>query len=351
MYVQGRIEGFMERKYMTNFRVKGFFNGKDIDVELNKTTVLVGRNGLGKSTILKLIKALLNNEKDCNELKLCSGVKLTFNDGTTIESENIHKSINEITKKIINKVIKEQISKHISSIDSKFSLSFDDDFKKILNSEVKKQINNETNISIDKLRHSEINKIIMKKDTENYLQNDCAISYISTLNMSANSFNDIVLSDGVEKNILNWELESELSKLAESTMLSQRNKFISVINELFNDSKKKIKTVVNTKTKKRRFVVSNKNGDIIDVSNLSSGERQIIYILSKVANTNEKFTYFLMDEPEISLHLAWQESLINNIRKINNNSQVIIVTHSPAIVMNGYMDSFVDMKDICGDLL
>lgn len=53
-----------------------------------------------------------------------------------------------------------------------------------------------------------------------------------------------------------------------------------------------------------------------------------------------------MDEPEISLHLAWQEKLISEIRKVNDKSQLIIVTHSPAIVMNGWMDSFIDINDI-----
>ena len=53
-----------------------------------------------------------------------------------------------------------------------------------------------------------------------------------------------------------------------------------------------------------------------------------------------------MDEPEISLHLSWQEILLNHIRDVNNNSQIVIVTHSPAIVMNGWMNSFVDIKKI-----
>lgn len=53
-----------------------------------------------------------------------------------------------------------------------------------------------------------------------------------------------------------------------------------------------------------------------------------------------------MDEPEISLHLSWQEKLISQIREVNRTSQLIIVTHSPAIVMNGWMDSFIDIKDI-----
>ena len=80
--------------------------------------------------------------------------------------------------------------------------------------------------------------------------------------------------------------------------------------------------------------------------NLSSGERQIIYTLLKVAIATKNNALILMDEPEISLHLSWQEKLITQIRTINPDSQLIIVTHSPAIVMNGWLDSFVDIQDI-----
>ena len=53
-----------------------------------------------------------------------------------------------------------------------------------------------------------------------------------------------------------------------------------------------------------------------------------------------------MDEPEISLHLEWQEKLISEIMKLSPDCQLIIVTHSPAIVMNGCMDSYIDIDDI-----
>ena len=84
----------------------------------------------------------------------------------------------------------------------------------------------------------------------------------------------------------------------------------------------------------------------ISFKHLSSGERQVIYIFLKVANATKDNALILMDEPEISLHLAWQEKLISEIRKVNDKSQLIIVTHSPAIVMNGWMDSFIDINDI-----
>ncbi|WP_068913031.1 AAA family ATPase [Acinetobacter sp. WCHAc010034] len=91
------------------------------------------------------------------------------------------------------------------------------------------------------------------------------------------------------------------------------------------------------------------NNKTISYDSLSSGERQVIYIFTKVINANENNALILMDEPEISLHLSWQEMLLSEIRKVNKNSQIIIVTHSPAIVMNGWMDSFTDIKDIINE--
>ncbi|HCE47479.1 MAG TPA: ABC transporter ATP-binding protein, partial [Prevotellaceae bacterium] len=53
-----------------------------------------------------------------------------------------------------------------------------------------------------------------------------------------------------------------------------------------------------------------------------------------------------MDEPEVSLHIEWQEKLITSIRQINPHVQIILSTHSPAVVMNGWADSVTEVTDI-----
>ena len=42
-----------------------------------------------------------------------------------------------------------------------------------------------------------------------------------------------------------------------------------------------------------------------------------------------------MDEPEASLHIEWQQKLIAMIRELNPNVQIILTTHSPAVIMEG----------------
>ena len=53
-----------------------------------------------------------------------------------------------------------------------------------------------------------------------------------------------------------------------------------------------------------------------------------------------------MDEPEVSLHVEWQERLIELILSLNPNVQIILTTHSPALVMNGWMDRVTEVSDI-----
>lgn len=40
----------------------------------------------------------------------------------------------------------------------------------------------------------------------------------------------------------------------------------------------------------------------------------------------------MADEPELSLHVSWQEKLVDSIIKINKNAQIIFATHSPDVV-------------------
>ena len=79
---------------------------------------------------------------------------------------------------------------------------------------------------------------------------------------------------------------------------------------------------------------------------LSSGEKQMLIILLTVLVENREPYVLLMDEPEISLHIEWQQRLLEIIRDLNPNVQIILTTHSPAVIMNGWMDCVTDVEDI-----
>lgn len=60
----------------------------------------------------------------------------------------------------------------------------------------------------------------------------------------------------------------------------------------------------------------------------------------------QKTLYFMMDEPEISLHINWQQTLIETLRTLNPNCQLIIATHSPSIFGKGWGDKITFMDNL-----
>ncbi|WP_316151558.1 AAA family ATPase [Cupriavidus sp. BIC8F] len=85
-----------------------------------------------------------------------------------------------------------------------------------------------------------------------------------------------------------------------------------------------------------RLEVKIQNGEKRPISVLSSGERQIVVMLGylTVAMKTASKGIFIVDEPELSLHLRWQEKFVETMREASPNAQLIMATHSPAIVMD-----------------
>ena len=69
------------------------------------------------------------------------------------------------------------------------------------------------------------------------------------------------------------------------------------------------------------------------------------YTRTVLVQDNEHYVLF-MDEPEASLHIEWQQKLIAMIRELNPNVQIILTTHSPALIMEGWLDAVTEVSDI-----
>lgn len=126
----------------------------------------------------------------------------------------------------------------------------------------------------------------------------------------------------------------------QATALSQaKTKFQDLIDELFSETNKTINRQSNE-------ILFFQDGDTLTPYQLSSGEKQMLVILLTVlVQDNQHYTLF-MDEPEISLHVEWQQRLIELIRQLNPNVQIILTTHSPALIMNGWVDAVTEVSDI-----
>lgn len=126
----------------------------------------------------------------------------------------------------------------------------------------------------------------------------------------------------------------QAKKLAEPKTLFQ-----DMIDRLFAETGKKI---VRTENEIRFTQI----GEELQPYQLSSGEKQMLAILLTVLVEDQKPYVLFMDEPEVSLHFEWQKQLISCILELNPNVQLIMSTHSPAVVMNGWMDKVTEVTDI-----
>ena len=126
---------------------------------------------------------------------------------------------------------------------------------------------------------------------------------------------------------------------AAQQLAQKKTRFQDIVDELFHDTGKRM---IRTENELRFTQI----GEVLLPYQLSSGEKQILAILLTVlVEDNQPYVLF-MDEPEVSLHLEWQKRLVDLCLELNPNVQIILTTHSPAIVMNGWVDSVTEVSDI-----
>lgn len=121
-----------------------------------------------------------------------------------------------------------------------------------------------------------------------------------------------------------------------------KRRFQDLADELFGETGKRI-------IRSKNEIVFSQDGDELLPYRLSSGEKQILVILLTVLVQDKQPCVLLMDEPEVSLHIEWQQRIIGIIREMNPNAQIILTTHSPAVVMGGWMDAVTEVTDITID--
>ena len=129
------------------------------------------------------------------------------------------------------------------------------------------------------------------------------------------------------------------SRDAAMDVSKRKTQFQDMVDSLFQDTLKKIDRNCN----ELQFL---QYDETLTPYQLSSGEKQLLVILLTVLLEDNKPYVLLMDEPEISLHVEWQQKLVGIIRTLNPHAQIILTTHSPAVIMNGWLDAVTDVADI-----
>lgn len=123
-----------------------------------------------------------------------------------------------------------------------------------------------------------------------------------------------------------------------------KKKFQDIVDELFHDTGKVI-------VRSENEICFSQMGECIMPYQLSSGEKQLLVILLTVLIEDNMPYVLFMDEPEVSMHLDWQERIVELILDLNPNIQIILTTHSPAVIMRGWSDRVTEVMDITDQII
>ncbi|MGK7886457.1 MAG: AAA family ATPase [Crocosphaera sp.] len=106
--------------------------------------------------------------------------------------------------------------------------------------------------------------------------------------------------------------------------------FVNVCNKYLKPNKE----IVYNESTAEIYIKQTRNNKTIQLNNLSSGEKQIISLFSKVYLEAEEDFILIIDEPELSISIRWQQMLLPDIMRSGKCKRLIAATHSPFIFKN-----------------
>lgn len=273
-------------------------DGKAADI-----IILAGENGSGKSTILNEIfnlpKNLVHNTVHTEE----EGEECTYMPDETRPDLYIWKHSSKGKEKFV--------SYNLSGIDMK-------------------SIYADVSINYDVGDISSITSLELDRNTNSERMRGDAATKIEQLLIDINNQDANDFADRYEQE---RDAGRDISNMVTRTRMQRFNR---AFKKIFNDIC--FKTVKNDGS--RKIVLFEKQGELINIRNLSSGEKQIIYracfLLQNVNSTRGAF--ILIDEPEMSLHPDWQKQILQFYKSLYTDdeglqtSQMFVVTHSPFVI-------------------
>ncbi|EDU6321357.1 AAA family ATPase [Salmonella enterica] len=388
---------------LIHLKINKLFGLLDYDIPLNnhEITMLTGPNGYGKTMILKIINAVLANELNIL-CKLKFGlIKIDFQGGSVSISHDTKKdslilehfdsnSGNTATEKL-------KLQKDESSMEDVFYISWSGgkakpkqkpQLDKPLSSKVLSHITSKKDVSFicaDRLQVKADDETVIDlcakklKDLMESAQDDSA-----ALSQKLDATFPIRLFDRLEqqKRFSSENIQARLNGIQDkrrhymrygliqadsdlmpekSTSLYSSNEYLGVLDLYIEDALGKLspfqtlhqkidlfESILQEKVlafkkvmidRDNGFYFESLNGDFIERNMLSSGEQNQIVLLFNLIFDLVSQKVILIDEPEISLHVAWQQTFLDSlkkIQKINEYEKVIIATHSPQVISKSW---------------
>ena len=365
---------------LIKIKIENFRSYESVEVDLDNLSVIVGKNDIGKSTILDALNIFFENEKpldnDTNVYSTNKEISITCffraetnmpifldsaeseNTQTTLESEYL---LDDNALLQIKKVFEKGKLKNIFIV-ANYPNNWDKPLITLKITDLKKEV--------EKFDNQNVNKTI-KKAMREFLFNQQENPNLNIQEINVNSKeSDIV--DIYEKIKLklpkfmlfradrtNTDKDAEVTDItkaiAKNAVAEVEQQFIDIkqeiqqkIQDFSNQTLEKLKSFnedianslsVNMQDKALESIFSYefKSDDEIPFNKRGSGVKRLFLLSFFIADSerqNHSNMIYAIEEPETSQHPDFQRKIIETLKTIsqNNNRQVLITTHTPEIV-------------------
>ena len=422
------------KNYIKSVSIKGLWEVKNIKVDFNEdVNILIGGNGSGKTTFLRIIESFLNvdlgaveeivfdeveidiqNAEEVNILliqrlmedNVTPVFRYVFPDGEIVELRSSEgrvmyrsrvsaHSVYQHLKERLGKLVKvswlsiNRIGENVDRSDRRSYESFrtDVDVKlSILMNQIisyRLQLETKVNERTGKFNEEIVSLLLYNQKYDNlpkYSQIQELKSYtkeeiITELHKVFSYFgNPRVHSEDIERHaeMINTVVEKMNNRdghfsAEEMLSLSLMNRTLAILGLSTDYQRDKAKIlepinmylgIVSQYLKDKRIELNATTSELIphvqigtgkekalDVKSLSSGEKQLLILLTETLLQQSQPYIFIADEPELSLHIEWQRNLINSIRNLNPHAQIIFATHAPEIAAN-HPQKLINMQNV-----
>jgi predicted ATPase len=282
---------------------------KDFKIDFNDDiNVLIGENGVGKTTILEIIYNLIisntsftSADSEFNKCKL--KIQLDEDELNYVNSTNAY--LKEPTFQSVDEII-------VNSEGSSKKLNID---------KIHQFYTNSTKLGSKGFAQvvflpTDVNFQKYKVETPKKIE-------------KTNEIGIVLNSNEMSINLKEYLVNNHYKDL-EDVSVGQKPYRIEKFKELYNSFFEE-KEFLGVKEFEPLFKVKS-TGELHSADELSAGEKQIFFRGGSLLQLNLENSIILIDEPELSLHPEWQQKILDFYRKIGVNNQIIIATHSPHIV-------------------
>ncbi|UHS55592.1 AAA family ATPase [Agrobacterium vaccinii] len=197
-------------------------------------------------------------------------------------------------------------------------------------------------ISRNTLQHLATRQTDTGREGVNFEQDDIKVIFarLPDDNSAAEAAVLKLIENGTINRPANRNLRNFLSQLVDAFNETRHSestisKFVEIVNDYFDNGFKE-KEIVYDKFNVSVEIKNTINGTTLLLNNLSSGEKQIVSIFSRLCLNRTRKAIILIDEPELSLSMDWQKALLPDLWMTGNCAQIVAITHSPFIFQNDF---------------